>query len=157
MHIKNTIIIFSLLLIITGIILISTKKICIVLEEKIKKEDIQNYIEVKNNKYKSVIEIPKINLKEGIGNSLNSGLIYKYDNLIAGHSGNCDYCYFNNLDKLELGDLVIIYVPDKIIYYVSEIYNISKYKVKLDNNLYLITCSKTDKNNRLLIKLTRNT
>lgn len=156
MHIKNTIIIFSVILIILGTSLISTNKAYTFIKHEIRKDNIQNYIDLKSSKYQSVIEIPKISLKEGIGNDLNNGLIYQYDNLIAGHSGNCGYCYFNDLDKLEVGDLVIIYSPKRVIYQVNDISIISKNKVKLDDNLYLITCSKIDTNNRLLIKLTRD-
>lgn len=117
-----------------------------------KNRNIQNYIVNQNNILISVIEIPKINLKVDIGTNLNEGLIYVNSKLIAGHSGNCKVCYFDNLDNLDINDEIILYKPNKIVYKVKNIKIVNKDKVSINGTLNLITCFKKNKSKRLLIE-----
>jgi len=114
--------------------------------------------------YIGILEIPKINLKNGFLN-LNS----KYNNIennittikgstlpdernnnliLAAHSGNCDICYFNKLYKLSINDTAFIYYKNlKYTYIITNIYEVEKTgKVKIKRNynkntLTLITCT----------------
>lgn len=126
-----------------------------------------------DNNYYSFIEIPKIDLKKELY-ELNSKennvrkniqIIYpsempdiKNGNLIlASHSGNGDYSFFRNLDKLEYDDLINIYY-DKLIYSykVVNIYKVEKLgyvyirRNKNINTLTLITCDKKDKRKQIV-------
>ena len=75
------------------------------------------------------------------------------DRLIAGHSGNCKVCYFDDLDKLELGDNVYLYQDKEIEYKVDNIKEVDKNRVYINGDLNLITCNKHDKDRRLIISL----
>lgn len=93
------------------------------------------------NDYLMILEIPTINLNEGIYNFENEKntieknvSILKYSSLpdnensillLAAHSGNADNAYFKNLHKLRYNDLINIY------------YNKNLYKYKV-NNIYII-------------------
>lgn len=68
--------------------------------------------------------------------------------LFAGHSGDGMVSYFNDLEYLEEGDIILIFMDDKKIFYVVEkIYYIQKTGKffapleNMENMLYLITCS----------------
>lgn len=112
--------------------------------------------------YLMVLEIPKINLKQGIydkddlRNNINQNVSIlsdsiKLDNeksllILAAHSGNSIYSYFQKLNQLQLNDQVIIYYEgQKYIYKIDKIYEMSKDlsmpnpKIK-DNKIILITC-----------------
>lgn len=112
-----------------------------------------------------IIEIPKINLKNGfysldsIYNNVDSnvtvinGSTYpneKNNNLIlAAHSGDCSYCYFDKLYKLKLGDTANIQYQNKIYsYQIVNIYEVEKdgtvaiYRDYNKNCLTLITCTR---------------
>ena len=128
----------------------------------------------KNNeiKYSSVIEIPKINLKRGLFdidskyNSVNYGIeILKESTMpdkensnliLAGHSGNSRISYFKNLNKLVIGDEIIIYYNNNLYTYrVSEIYEINKTGTinltdKNKSVITLITC-RYNTNNQIII------
>ncbi len=106
-------------------------------------------------KLSGVLEIPSINLKAGIVSNIDEGLVFVTDKLIAGHSGNCKVCYFDNLDKLELGDNVYLYIDKEIEYKVDSIKEVDKSRVYINGDLNLITCKKTDKDRRLLISLVK--
>lgn len=75
---------------------------------------------------------------------------------IAGHSGNGDNCYFNRIKELEMGDIIYIYIKDKmLIYEVKQIYFIRKNGyMEVDNVdkdvLFLITCN--GYNRQLIVK-----
>ncbi len=126
--------------------------------------NIGNKIEMDNTvtNYLLVLEIPKINLKQGVYNKYdlrnnidqNVSILVesnRIDNknsllILAAHSGNSLYSYFKNLDKLQLKDQIIIYYENKkYIYQVTSIYNMSKEnqlsipEIKT-NHLILITC-----------------
>ena len=121
-----------------------------------------NQITKENSDYLMILEIPKINLKQGIHNFkhknnnidvsvtiLNESVLLTEDNsvlFLAAHSGNSNYSYFKNLNKLELNDEVIIYYNEKnYTYHINSIYTMSKEKdFFIKNNskskLFLITC-----------------
>lgn len=115
--------------------------------------------------YIGVIEIPKIGVKRGF-----LDLSSKYNNvdynvtlingstfpdtennnlILAAHSGNCSYCYFNNLYKLSNNDVAIINYKDyKYTYTLVDVYEVQKtgtvtiYRDYSKNTLTLITCTK---------------
>ena len=115
--------------------------------------------------YVGVLEIPKLNLKNGFYD-LNS----KYNNvdynvtvingstfpteeknnlILAAHSGDCSYCYFDKLYKLSLGDEAYIYYKNvKYIYKIVDIYEVEKdgtvaiHRDYSKNCLTLITCTR---------------
>ena len=80
-------------------------------------------------------------------------MIFVNNNLIAGHSGNCKVCYFDNLDDLEIGDNVYLYQEKEIEYKVDTIKQVDKNHVYINGDLNLITCNKNDKDRRLIIVL----
>ena len=156
MLIKRLLVFISIILIILGVgVTLTSTSINLFIQNK-KYHGIVNYLKNKKSKYKYVIEIPSINLKQGIGSDLNQDLVMANNNTIAGHSGYCKVCYFNKLDKLKIGDIVYFYKPDKEIYYVSNKYIYDKNKVVINNELNLVTCLKEDKNKRLVVGLTKN-
>ena len=138
-----------------------------------KQETEDDYLEEESNvdeeeivyNYLGILEIPKINLKNGFYN-LNSiynnvdsnvtiinGSTYpdeENNNLIlAAHSGNCSYCYFDNLYKLELADKAYLqYKNKKYTYEIVDIYEVEKdgtvaiYRDYDKNCLTLITCTR---------------
>ena len=99
MHIGKILIIFSFISIITTIIFLS-KSVYSDYIEITKYDDVYNYINnTKKTNLDGVLEIPSINLKVGIVDNVDKGLVFVNDRLIAGHSGNCKVCYFDDLDK----------------------------------------------------------
>lgn len=133
--------------------------------------------EIRNDKiikYNMIIEIPKINLKKGILNKDDKDNIIEKNVMItkesslpnengniflAAHSGTSKRSYFKNIDKLKESDKAFIYYNNKKYkYIVEEKYEQTKnasllIKAETLNNLYLITCSQTNKNNYLIIRL----
>lgn len=129
-----------------------------------KKEDGDSTSTITYN-YLGVLEIPKINLKNGFYD-----LNYKYNNvdynvtvingstypgeqnnnlILAAHSGNCSYCYFDNLYKLQLGDIAYLqYKNQRYSYKIVDIYEVEKdgtvaiYRDYSKNCLTLITCTR---------------
>lgn len=118
-----------------------------------------------NNKYVGYLEIPKINLNQGLvalkdkKNNVNKNIqtIYPSDwpdvengNLIlASHSGNSSISYFKNLYQLTKGDTVNVYYNNiKYTYKIVNIYNVPKngevaiYRDKKTTCITLITCTK---------------
>lgn len=123
-----------------------------------KHDAVYNYIhkiEDEDTKLNGVLEIPSIHLKTGIVSNVDEGLVFVNDRLIAGHSGNCKVCYFDDLDKLELGDNVYLYIEKEVEYKVDSIKEVDKTRVYINGDLNLITCKKDDKDRRLLISLVR--
>lgn len=118
-----------------------------------------------NYNYIGILEIPKVNLKQGFLD-INS----KYNNvdynitviqtstmpdvengnlILASHSGNSYISYFKNLYKLEIGDQAYIYYNNiKYSYKIVNIYNVEKtgqvaiYRDNKKTCLTLITCTK---------------
>ena len=153
MHIGKILIIFSFISIITTIIFLS-KSVYSDYIEAVKYDDVYNYINnTKKTNLDGVLEIPSINLKVGIVDNVDKGLVFVNDRLIAGHSGNCKVCYFDDLDKLELGDNVYLYKDKETEYKVDSIKEVDKNRVYINGDLNLITCNKHDKDRRLIISL----
>jgi len=126
-------------------------------EQPVKKRPSYNYV--------GILEIPKINLKQGFLdiNSKYNHVDYniaviqtstypdvdKGNFILASHSGNSYISYFKHLYKLGVGDQAYIYYNDiKYTYEIVNIYNVEKTgKVAIYRNtnatcLTLITCTK---------------
>ena len=105
------------------------------------KEDNNNYI---YEEYLGVLDIPKINFYKGFyskTSSLNNVqfnlFVLKESDypdvvngnlIIAGHSGNYNNSYFNDLYKLSIDDTVTVHYQGKdYIYKITKIYNEKKY------------------------------
>ena len=102
MHIGKILIVFSFISIILAITLLSKS----VYDDYVyanKYDVVYNYINKidteETKKLSGVLVIPSIHLKTGIVSNVDEGLVFVTDRLIAGHSGNCKVCYFDNLDK----------------------------------------------------------
>ena len=138
----------------------------------------QKITESKEN-YIAVIEIPKINLKEGIYskdsklNNVDKNIkllkesdmpdIEKGNMILAGHSGTGRTAFFNNLIELEKADVVNIYYNNyKYSYKVINMYSINKTgKISLNisnskSRLILITCDMNDKTKQLVFICEQN-
>ena len=117
--------------------------------------------------YLGVLEIPKLNLKQGF-----FGLDSKYNNvdynitvingstfpdtennnlILAAHSGNCSICYFKTLYKLAVGDIAYLtYGGETHTYKIVNIYEVEKngtvaiYRNYDTKVLTLITCTKNN-------------
>lgn len=144
----------------------------------INEEQTQEEIKEPNNtntqmNYLMVLEVPKISLKKGIYNkdskynTVNYGIqIMKDSNMpieelgnviLASHRGTSSIAYFNNLEKLNNGDLVNIYYQGtKYIYEINNIYEQDKtgtIQIKKDNTkstITLITCKRNSKDKQLV-------
>lgn len=135
-------------------------------EKEIIEENKQEAVEV-NPYYFGYIEIPKINLKQGLvpldskDNNVNKNIqtIYPSDmpdkengNLIlAAHSGTSSISYFKHLYQLNTNDeFYIIYKNTKYIYNIVSIYTVPKngqVEIRRNQNktvTTLITCTKND-------------
>ena len=153
MLIKKLLVSISIILMAIGISLSITSTSINLYTEAKKYIGINNYLNNKQSSYLYVLEIPSINLKQGIGTNINKELIMINNNIIAGHSGHCKMCFFNKLDQIEIGDIVYLYTPYKKIYYVSKINIYDKDKIIINNELNLVTCLKLDSTKRLVIGL----
>lgn len=128
----------------------------------------------KNEDFLMVIEIPKINLREGIYpkeseknkvdrnitilNESDTPDVHMGNLILAGHSGTGKTAYFNKLINLNNNDIVNIYYNhSKYQYEVTKIYEINKIgKIELENNhstsiLTLITCNTKDNTKQIVI------
>ena len=147
-----------------------TKEEAKIIEEEEKKgNNNNNKTPTSNKSYFGYIEIPKINLVQGLvpqdskENNVNVNIqtIYPSDypdkengNLIlAAHSGTSSISYFKNLYKLENDDQIyIIYKNNKYIYNIINIYTVPKngsvsiYRPTDKTTVTLITCTKNDEN-----------
>ena len=121
---------------------------------------------IKTNDYFAILQIEKIDLKAELypknssKNNVDKNVLVhssstfptaKTSNLIlAAHSGNGKYAYFQNLYKLKLGDEISLYYDNTLwIYEIKEIEyqdKTGKLYIKEDYNqmLTLITCTKDD-------------
>ena len=154
MRIGKIFVSISILAIVVAIILLSKSVYDWYKIETNNYDAIYNYVNnIDKSNFNGVLEIPAINLKTGIVSDVDKGLIFVNDKLIAGHSGNCKTCYFDNLDKLEIGDNVFLYLDYELQYKVDSIKEVDKNHVYINGDLNLITCKKDDKNRRLLISL----
>ena len=128
------------------------------------KEDNNNYI---YEEYLGVLDIPKINFYKGFyskTSSLNNVqfnlFVLKESDypdvvngnlIIAGHSGNYNNSYFNDLYKLSIDDTVTVHYQRKdYIYKITKIYNEKKtgtvriLRNRNKTSLTLITCTNGD-------------
>lgn len=124
--------------------------------------------QVTNNYYVGMLEIPKINLKQGFAafgspyNTIEKNItilptsVYPDVELgnfiLAGHSGQGSIAFFKNLYKIGKGDTAIVYYKNvKYTYQVVDIYEqnktgvISVYRDYTKNTLTLITCTNNTK------------
>ena len=134
----------------------------IINEEIINEEPIEEEI-VEDINYIAVLKIPKIGLERGLvdPNSYLNNIDYNLEWLdgssmpdqengnviIAGHSGNARISYFRNLDKLTIGDeIILLYNSQTYKYQVTNIYeeikdgDIEIKKDKEETTITLITC-----------------
>ena len=178
--------ILGILFLFSGLFLLSFVKYQDTMIEQTNETQIEEYFEeetsptptstvlnVGQESYLGVLEIPKINLKRGFlslgdkNNNVNKNIeVLKNSTMpdedksllaIAGHSGNGKRSYFKYLYKLNTNDLIYVYY--KGIKYTYEI--VSKYDVLKDgdievirsNNkmLVLTTCSQTDRTKQIVI------
>lgn len=157
----------SKLLIILGIIFLNFKNFESYEYKITNKIKVNYYFNVKKEEYKTdnylaILEIPKINLKQGIydinstyndvdkniyvlketsfPNNLESHII------LAAHSGYGYQAFFNNLNKLNINDNIYFYYNNyKYIYEIKDIYEVAKtgkidLKMNYQNDINLITC-----------------
>lgn len=138
-----------------------------------------NKIKKEKYDYIGLLEIPKINLKNGFLN-INS----KYNNIkynvtvingstfpneegnnliLAAHSGNCNVCYFDKLYKLSINDIANIYYKKiKYTYKITNIYEVEKTgKIRISKNynkntLTLITCTHNSSTKQTIYTLELN-
>lgn len=129
-----------------------------------------NYFKIDyDEKISNHIIIDKIKLKEEIysyqESSVDKNIIYLKESeiendfyILAAHSGNSNISYFKNLDKLNIGDEIIMVINNKKNTFILEkIYFVRKtgkiiLPVDSKNVLYLTTCDKYDKNKQLIAK-----
>lgn len=157
---KKTIILLLLVIIISLPIKISKEKPII--------STISTIFNTKNGKTKIIdpigkLEISKINLKKYLydqNSSLNNieenvtiikETISKNENgliILAAHSGDSDKAFFNDLDKLTIGDYInLTYKRKEYLYIVTNIFEQEKkgyinLDIKDESQLFLTTCSK---------------
>ena len=139
-----------------------------------KRKEVNNYINKENYSdnrfhYVAILEIPQIDLKLGLvdknsndnnvdkniqildgsefPNKINTNLI------LASHSGTSKVSFFNDLNKLSIGDTIYIYYNNyKYKYELNNIYEIKKtgavdiIRNKDKNTITLITCKNNDDN-----------
>lgn len=139
-------------------------------EEIIQTEETNNEIKDENNKenkktinYTAILEIPSINLKQGVVNStknfnsINYAIsVDKHSNypdkegnfILYAHSGNSSIAYFRNLNKVNINDKVYVYYNGiKYEYIITNKYEIKKtgtaniIKSNTDKYITLITCN----------------
>lgn len=127
-----------------------------------------NSEETTNNYYVGMLEIPKINLKQGFAafgspyNNIDKNVTILptsvYPNvelgnfILAGHSGQGSLAFFNELYRLKNGDKAIVYYKNvKYTYEIVNIYEqektgvISVYRDYTKNTLTLVTCTNNKK------------
>lgn len=127
-----------------------------------------NSEETTNNYYVGMLEIPKINLKQGFAafgspyNNIDKNVtilptsVYPDVELgnfiLAGHSGQGSLAFFNELYRLKNGDKAIVYYKNvKYTYEIVNIYEqektgvISVYRDYTKNTLTLVTCTNNKK------------
>ena len=130
-------------------------------------------IEVAPVQYSMVIEIPKMNLRKGLYDihskynhvDYNIQIIEKSDmpnkekgNLIlAGHNGNANVSYFDNLNTLSKGDSVFVYYEGiKYTYKIFDNYEVDKtgdvsiHRYTKKTTITLISCKKNTKDKQIV-------
>lgn len=142
------------------------------INSKVMKNDLKS-------KYIAVLDIPKINLKKGLVMSTKDFKSINYavsidknskfpdekgNFILYAHAGNSKISYFKKLDKLEVGNEVMIYYLDKIYSYkVNKKYEIDKTgfltlnENTSDHNLVLVTCVHNTNKQLIIICTLENT
>ncbi len=123
--------------------------------------------------YLMTLEIPKINLNRDVYKlgsyknnvNLNIEILKESDMpdkekgnvILASHSGSSSVAYFNDLDKLEIGDKVNLYYLDNIytyeivsFYEVEKTGNITIHRDQNESVIVLITCKKYNDNTQVV-------
>ena len=123
--------------------------------------------------YIAILEIPKINLNQGLVrpnsnlNNVNKNIqiltpFNRLDQLgtnliLAGHSGNSKVSFFRNINNLEIGNDIYIYYQNKKYHYKVlkkyEVEKTGKIHVKSNQNKTLLTLTTCSYNNKQLIIL----
>lgn len=131
-----------------------------------------SFYKQKNNNI-GYIEIKKIQLKEKLydinspNNNVNKNVTILKESVlppkensiiyIAAHSGTGPTAYFENLNKLELNDEIVIYINNnKFLYQVSKIWNEQKngyIHIPKSNNINLVLTTCNPKNDKLQLIL----
>lgn len=124
----------------------------------------QNFEIMSNIKSENILlflEIPKVHLKEEVYSFdssfndvdlhvqiLEDSKVENYFFILAGHSGSGKASYFNKLKYVEEGDLILVTLKDKVLYYLVidtyYIYKSGSFSISTEDmncTLYLITCS----------------
>lgn len=137
------------------------------IEDKNKEENNENTTANTGSDYFGYLEIPKINLTQGLvrleskNNNVNKNIQTIYPStypdvsngnlILAAHSGSSSIAYFKNLYLLNNNDQVnVIYNNEKYIYNIINIYTVPKngqvaiYRDLNKTTLTLITCTKND-------------
>ena len=142
-----------------------------------RRKEVNNYINKINYSdnrfhYVAILEIPQIDLKLGLvdknsnDNNVNKNIQIldgsEFPNkintnlILASHSGTSKVSFFNDLNKLSIGDTIYIYYNDyKYIYKLDNIYEIKKtgavdiIRNKDKNTITLITCKNNDDNTQV--------
>lgn len=149
-----------------------------VVEEEVNESPIEEAVEEKREEkrtinYTAVLEIPSINLKQGVVNSTkNFGSInyaisvdknsnypdQKGNFILYAHSGNSSIAYFKNLNKVEINDDIYVYYNGtKYHYEIYDKYDIQKTgKAKVVssysyNYITLITCNQSKKDKQIVV------
>lgn len=124
-------------------------------------------------KYTAILEIPSINLKQGVVNSTKNFGSINYaisvdknssypDNMgnfiLYSHSGNSSIAYFKNLNKVEISDDIYVYYNGtKYHYEIYDKYDIQKTgKAKVissdsHKHITLITCNQNKKDKQIVV------
>lgn len=139
----------------------------VITENIVEKDEIKNEEKANNIDYIGYLDIPKINLKQGlvavdsVYNSVNKNIqiikesdmpdVLNGNLILAGHSGYGYLAFFKNLYKLKIEDDVkVLYNDYTYIYKIVDIYTVPKTgKIAINRNknintLTLITCTKND-------------
>lgn len=104
-------------------------------------------IQSKNEKIREIVMFEEC----GRPNIKNSNVV------IGAHSGNTGYAYFNEIDKLEIDDEIILYYNNKkYVYLVEEVKEVKDTEVSVLNNqdksmLTLLTCKINDSSKRIVV------
>lgn len=127
-----------------------------------------NEEQVSSTSYYAILNIPKIKLNRGFYdktsefNDVNKNIYYLKESIplgeqnstiiLAAHRGTSSVSYFNNLEKLVIGDdLYLNYHQDRYRYKIRSIYNERKdghlniYRDDKRDSLILITCNRLHK------------
>lgn len=147
-------------------ILPTTKTNNIKVQQYIEEEQPIGYIKINKinlNKPLYPITSSKNNIEENVTILKESNPPNNKDSIffLAAHSGTGDIAFFNELDKLNTNDeIILIYENIKYVYQVKDIWETTKdgsiEVIKENNNqLILTTCSKSSQSKQLIINCTK--